>query len=78
MTTYRRNFVAGGSYFFTVNLAEHRLRLLTVNIVLPHPAFRYARRRHPFVVDAIVVLPTICIRFGHCPEETTISRRVGN
>jgi putative transposase len=29
MTTYRRNFIAGGSYFFTVNLAERRLWLLT-------------------------------------------------
>jgi putative transposase len=29
MTDYRRNFIAGGSFFFTVNLAERRLRLLT-------------------------------------------------
>jgi putative transposase len=29
MTDYRRNFFAGGSFFFTVNLAERRLRLLT-------------------------------------------------
>jgi hypothetical protein len=26
MTNYRRNFVRGGSYFFTVNLADRRLR----------------------------------------------------
>jgi putative transposase len=57
MTTYRRNFVAGGSYFFTVNLAESRLRLLTEHIELLRVAFRYARRRHPFVIDAMVVLP---------------------
>jgi putative transposase len=25
MTNYRRNFLAGGSFFFTVNLAERRL-----------------------------------------------------
>jgi hypothetical protein len=24
MTDYRRNFIAGGSFFFTVNLAERR------------------------------------------------------
>ncbi len=48
MATYRRNFVAGGSYFFTANLAERRLRLLTDNIELLRAAFRYARRRHPF------------------------------
>ncbi len=29
MTGYRRNFIAGGSFFFTVNLAERRLWLLT-------------------------------------------------
>jgi putative transposase len=46
-----------GSYFFTVNLAEPRLGLLTDNIQLLRTPFRYARRRHPFVIDAIVVLP---------------------
>jgi putative transposase len=29
MTDYRRNFIAGGSFFFTVNLADRRLSLLT-------------------------------------------------
>jgi putative transposase len=32
MTGYRRNFIAGGSFFFTVNLADRRLRLLTEHI----------------------------------------------
>ena len=32
MTDYRRNFVAGGSFFFTVNLAERRLHLLTQHL----------------------------------------------
>jgi putative transposase len=32
MTDYRRNFVAGGGFFFTVNLAERRLRSLTEHI----------------------------------------------
>ena len=57
MTAYRRNSVAGGSYFFTVNLTERRLRLLTHNIELLRTAFRDTRRRHPFTIDAIVVLP---------------------
>jgi putative transposase len=57
MTSYRRNFVAGGSYFFTVNLAERQLRLLTDNINLLRAVFRETRRRHPFTIDAIVVLP---------------------
>jgi putative transposase len=57
MTNYRRTFLDGGSYFFTVNLAERRSRLLTDHIGLLRAAFRYTRARHPFSVDAIVVLP---------------------
>jgi putative transposase len=57
MTNYRRNLVLGGSFFFTVNLADRRLRLLTDHIHALRSAFRYAKLRHPFSVDAIVVLP---------------------
>ena len=45
MPTYRRNFVAGGCYFLTVNLAGRRLRLLTDHVDLLRAAFRYAPRR---------------------------------
>jgi len=57
MTAYRRNVVPGGSYFFTVNLADRRARLLTENVEALRAAFRYVRSRHPFAVEAIVVLP---------------------
>jgi putative transposase len=57
MTSYRRNFVPGATYFFTVNLAERRLPLLTDNIAALRRAFRYTRSRHPFAIDAIVILP---------------------
>jgi putative transposase len=57
MTSYRRSFVRGGSYFFTANLAERRARLLTEHIEVLRAAFRYARLRHRFAIDAIVVLP---------------------
>jgi putative transposase len=57
MPTYRRNPVAGGCYFFTANLADRRLRLLTEHIESLRAAFRLTRRRHPFAIDAIVVLP---------------------
>jgi putative transposase len=57
MTNYRRNRIAGGSYFFTVNLADRRLKLLTENIAILRAAFRYTRLRYPFALDAIVVLP---------------------
>jgi putative transposase len=57
MTGYRRNFVAGGSFFFTVNLADRRLRLLTENIEALRTAFRDTQLHHPFAIDAIVILP---------------------
>ena len=57
MTNYRRNFVPGGSFFFTVNLADRRLRVLTERVDLLRSAFRYAQARHPFTIEAIVVLP---------------------
>jgi len=57
MTAYRRNFVAGASFFFTVNLAERRLSLLTDHIEVLRAAFRETRLRHPFTIDAVVVLP---------------------
>jgi putative transposase len=57
MTTYRRNFVPGGSFFFTVNLAERRLSVLTDHIEVLRAAFRATRLRHSFTIDAIVVLP---------------------
>jgi putative transposase len=57
MTAYRRNLALGGTYFFTVNLADRGQQLLTQNLEGLRAAFRYARRRHPFTIDAIVILP---------------------
>ena len=57
MTNYRRSNIAGASYFFTVNLADRSKTLLTEHIALLRSAFEYTRDRHPFIVDAIVVLP---------------------
>ena len=57
MASYRRNFIPGGTYFFTVNLAERQQHLFTDHIEGLRAAFRYARTRHPFTIEAIVVLP---------------------
>jgi putative transposase len=53
MTAYRRNFIPGGCFFLTVNLAERRLALLTDHVELLRGAFRETHRRHPFAIDAI-------------------------
>jgi putative transposase len=57
MTAYRRRLVAGATWFFTVNLANRRLALLADHIDTLRAAFRETRRRHPFAIEAIVVLP---------------------
>ncbi len=57
MTDYRRNFVPGGSFFFTVNLADRRSRLLIKHIDELREALRQTLQRHTFTIDALVVLP---------------------
>jgi putative transposase len=54
---FRRNFVPGGTYFFTVTLADRRSQILVERIEALRGAFRVARGERPFVIDAIVVLP---------------------
>jgi putative transposase len=58
MPDYRRVWVPGGTFFFTVNLLERRSqRLLVERIDMLRDAFREVQRTRPFDVIAIVVLP---------------------
>src|SRR5438874_12946845 len=57
MVHYRRNFIPGGTFFFTVTLADRRSSMLVDNIGLLRHAFRTARNERPFIIDAIVILP---------------------
>jgi putative transposase len=57
MPNYRRNHVAGGTYFFTVNLLERDSTLLVTHIDSLREAVRAVRSRRPFNIDAWVVLP---------------------
>lgn len=58
MTEYRRFQHAGATWFFTVNLVErHGNRLLTDQIDLLRMAFAHVKARHPYEIDAIVILP---------------------
>ena len=63
MPDYHRNRVPGGTYFFTVNLLDRRERLLVEHIDAFRESVRQVRARHPFHIDAWVVLPdhTHCI-----------------
>lgn len=55
---YRRAKVEGGTYFFTL-VTHHRRKFLCEpeNISLLRESFRYVMERHPFKIDAIVILP---------------------
>ena len=57
MPNYRRVFVPGGTYFFTVNLLERRTNLLTETIENLRHAIFSTKRRWPFRIEALVVLP---------------------
>ena len=57
MPDYRRNRVPGGTYFFTVNLLERNLSLLTDHVDALRTAVRRVRATRPFHIDAWVVLP---------------------
>jgi putative transposase len=54
---YRRVFVPGGEYFFTVNLEDRSSNLLTRNIEALRGAWRHVEDRMPFETVAAVVLP---------------------
>jgi putative transposase len=57
MVRYRRNFVAGGTYFFTVTLLDRRSAVLVDHVDALRAAVRMTRAAHPFAIDAVVVLP---------------------
>ena len=58
MTEYRRAWLPGATWFFTVNLAERRgNRLLVERFDVLRTAFRSVRARHPFQLEAVVILP---------------------
>ncbi|WP_022949761.1 REP-associated tyrosine transposase [Methylohalobius crimeensis] len=54
---YRRADVAGGTYFFTVNLAERKRTLLVDHVDVLRNVLREVKSRHPFHIDAMVILP---------------------
>lgn len=57
MVRYRRNFLPGGTFFFTVTLADRHSSALVDHVAALRSAFRKVRRERPFLIDAIVILP---------------------
>ena len=54
---YRRAWVPGGTYFFTVTLADRSQTLLTDHIEPLRQSIRRVRTSHPFEILAMAVLP---------------------
>ncbi|WP_292413335.1 MULTISPECIES: REP-associated tyrosine transposase [unclassified Methylophaga] len=54
---YRRTEVAGATYFFTVNLLNRKQTLLTDHIDTLRACIKTVKKRHPFHIDAMVILP---------------------
>jgi putative transposase len=54
---YRRADVKGGTYFFTVNLLERNRTLLVDHVDVLRKVMREVKGRHPFQIDAMVILP---------------------
>ncbi len=69
MRTYLRNRVPGGTYFFTVNLAERKGNTLLIDHMdaLRH-AVRATRAARPFEIIAMVVLPEHLHAIWRLPE----------
>lgn len=57
MVRYRRNRIAGATYFFTVTLRDRRSDLLVREIGALREAWRKAAGRVPHAIIAAVVLP---------------------
>lgn len=57
MPNYRRAFVPGGCWFFTVNLLERDGTLPVDHVDMLRAAVAGTRKKYPFDIDAFVVLP---------------------
>jgi len=65
---YRRADVAGGTYFFTVNLADRQSDLLVRHWEDLREVIHEVRLAHPFSIVAMVVLPDHLHAIWRLPE----------
>jgi putative transposase len=57
MVLYRRNYVSGGSFFFTLTLRDRRSDLLVRHVDLLRTVVANVKAARPFAIDAMVVMP---------------------
>jgi putative transposase len=79
VSRYRRSLATGGTFFFTVTLADRRSHLLTEHIDRMRRAYRITQSRHPFRTLAICVLPDHIHAIWHLPDDDAdFGRRWGS
>ena len=71
MVGYRRNFILGGTFFFTVTLQDRQSTYLTHYIDHLRLAFQNVRKDRPFQIDAIIILPEHLHTIWTLPEKDT-------
>jgi len=57
VVVYRRNRIAGGTYFFTITLKNRKSTLLVDHVEGLLRAIHAVKRARPFRIDALVILP---------------------
>ena len=69
MTNYRRVFISGGCYFFTV-VTQNRRPIFTKeeNVARLREGVRRVKAKHPFAIDAAVILPDHLHMLWQLPE----------
>ena len=66
---YRRAKHKGGCYFFTVNIAERNRSLLIDHVDHLRDCMKKVQQKHPFFIDAVVILPDHCHAIWTLPPE---------
>jgi len=74
---YRRANVSGGTYFFTVNLADRSSRLLVDRIDDLRASVRLVKQRHPFEIVAWIVFRSTSTRSGRYRKTMRITQHAG-
>ena len=69
MVNYRRSFVPGGTFFFTVTLRNRKSCLLVEKINLLKEAVQRVKDQHAFQIKAYVILPEHLHMIWELPQE---------
>ncbi|CAM2949420.1 REP-associated tyrosine transposase [Legionella worsleiensis] len=68
MVNYRRNFVSGGTFFFTLTLRNRKSSVLIDQIHLLKEAVQITKAQHLFLIKAYVILPDHLHMIWQLPE----------